>query len=65
MNTVHLCSKVHLVGVSQKIRPKKMIASRRSMKMRVVCTLGFVLGMDIIYGGTEVGSLGGLTDLST
>jgi hypothetical protein len=38
-----------------------MIASRRSMKIRVVCTLEFVLGLDI-DGDTEVGSLGGLTD---
>ena len=38
--------------------PQKMIASRRSTKMRVVCTLEFVLGFDI-DGDMEVGSLGG------
>jgi hypothetical protein len=38
---------------------KTMIALHRLMKMRVVCALEFVLGLDI-DGDAEVRSLGGL-----
>jgi hypothetical protein len=42
---------------------KPMTPLQRSVKIKVVCTLKFVLDMDI-DGDMEVGSLGGLTDLA-